>query len=105
MRKFNLSALLSIALAAILLSLIPSPAHAQCPLVPLVNNFLEIDEFPNSSAVIELTGPNGSERITLRGPSTVHVAIGPNGEAVDTDGDGLDQVKTQMVELELTGSS
>jgi hypothetical protein len=74
-------------------------------LVPVVGNFIEIDQFPDSSAVIELNGPNGMERVNLMGPSTVHVAIGPNGEAADTDGDGLDQVKTQMVQLSLSGSS
>lgn len=99
MRSNRQTAFLFIVLATFLLSL---PAHSQCPLVPIVGNFIEIDEFPDSSAVIEL---NGTERINLRGPSTVHVAIGPNGEAADTDGDGLDQVKTEMVQLSLSGNS
>jgi hypothetical protein len=104
MRSRRQAAFLFIVPAALLLSL-ASPAQAQCPLVPLIDNYIEIDQFPDSSAVVELNGPNGTERINLRGPSTVHVAIGPNGEATDTDGDNLDQVKTEMVQLDLSGSS
>jgi hypothetical protein len=84
----------------VLAALAAGPVHSQCDLPPPI----EIDEF-QSSAVIELIGPNGTENIRLTGPSTVHVAIGPNGEAADTDGDGLDQVKTEMVQLSLTGTS
>lgn len=97
MRAFRISAYMSMVLAA----LAAGPVHSQCPLPPPI----EIDDFPSSSAVIDLMGPNGTERIVLQGPSTVHVAIGPNGEAADTDGDHLDQVKTQMVKLSLSGSS
>ena len=50
----------------------------------------EIDRFPISQAIITLKSPDGqSERLTLTGPATVVVDIPPNGEAVDTDGDGV----------------
>jgi hypothetical protein len=65
----------------------------------------EVDSFPNTSAIFELSGPFGMDRVRLTGPSTVNVVIGPNGEASDTDGDGLDQVPTEMVQFSLTGTS
>jgi hypothetical protein len=65
----------------------------------------EVDHFPSTSAVFDLSGPSGTERIRLTGPSTANVAIGPNGEATDSDGDGLDQVRTEMVQLDLAGNS
>ncbi|HEX9945699.1 MAG TPA: hypothetical protein VGG03_27130, partial [Thermoanaerobaculia bacterium] len=65
----------------------------------------EVDHFPSTAAVIELSGPSGTERVRLTGPSTVNVAIGPNGEATDSDSDGLDQVRSELVQLDLSGSS
>jgi hypothetical protein len=65
----------------------------------------EIDIFPNSVAMITLATPNGNEVIKLTGPSTVDVLIGLNGQAGDSDGDGLDQVPTEMTQLELKGTS
>ena len=64
----------------------------------------EIDFFENSTArfTIEVAGL-GQRDITLSGPSTVHVWVGPNGEASDRNGNGLDDVLTQMVQLDLTG--
>src|SRR5439155_16126205 len=41
----------------------------------------------------------------LNGPTTVEVQIPPNGRASDIDGNGLDEVDTEMVELDLSGSS
>ncbi len=67
-------------------------------------SFGEVDYFPNTAAVFDLQGPSGMERIRLMGPSTVNVAIGPNGETTDSDG-GLDLARTEMVQLDLTGSS
>lgn len=65
----------------------------------------EVDSFPNTSALFELAGPFGTDRVRLTGPSTVNVVIGPNGEASDTDGDGFDQVPTELVQFSLTGTS
>jgi len=66
----------------------------------------EIDIFPISFAQITLALPNGgSEIVSLAGPTTVEVAIPPGGQARDTDGDGLDQVTTEMTRLDLKGNS
>ncbi len=47
------------------------------------------------------------ERVLLSGATTVHVFFEGRGEgdAADNDGDGLDEVTTEMVLLELTGTS
>ncbi len=69
---------------------------------------VEVDHFPNTTAVMELQLPNGgSEVIQLAGPTTVHVFFeGPNeGDANDNDGNGLDEVQTEMVDMQLTGNS
>ena len=67
---------------------------------------IEIDVFEYSLGDIALQFPDGrTEPVTLAGPTTVHVMIPPDGRAADTDGDGLDQVPTEMVALSLTGSS
>jgi hypothetical protein len=68
---------------------------------------VEIDQFMFSQAQITLqTATGGQETVQLRGPSTVHVFIDElTGQAKDTDNDGLDQVQTEMVQLELRGNS
>ncbi len=65
----------------------------------------EVDFFPESSGVFTLQVPFGQQSVQLSGPTTIYVGIGPDGEAADTDGDGLDQVQTEMVQLELSGVS
>ncbi|MEA2603274.1 MAG: hypothetical protein QOF89_4266 [Acidobacteriota bacterium] len=65
---------------------------------------IEVDHFPNSAAVFELCGPFGTRRVRLTGPATVNVSIGPDGEAQDSDGDTLDDVLTEMVQLDLMGN-
>ncbi|MDW8309910.1 MAG: HYR domain-containing protein, partial [Verrucomicrobiales bacterium] len=67
---------------------------------------VEIDHFENSTAIVDLMLPTGEvQTVRLNGPATVKVLIGDNGEAADTDGDGLDDVSAEMVALQLTGSS
>jgi len=69
---------------------------------------VEVDHFPMTGAVMELQLPGGSsELIHLSGPTTVHVFFeGPTeGDAADDDGDGLDDVATEMVDMQLTGNS
>ncbi|MBI4546959.1 MAG: hypothetical protein HY707_03205, partial [Ignavibacteriae bacterium] len=66
----------------------------------------EIDEFSVSLAVISLAYPDGNnETVFLSGPTTVKVQVPPNGQAADTDGDGLEQVQAEIVSLSLTGTS
>lgn len=58
--------------------------------------WVERDTFPNSKLVVEMFGPLGPEIVTLKGPTRVDVAM---GEIADGDGDGLEQVRTEMVEM------
>ena len=70
---------------------------------------VEVDEFPDTRASITLVDLNSGleEEVALRGPATVHVLFeGPaEGDAADEDGDGLDEVQTEIVSMNLTGSS
>ncbi len=70
---------------------------------------IEVDEFENTSAEITLINlaTGAEENIRLRGPSTVHVFFeGANeGDAEDDDGDGLEEVQTEIVSMNLTGLS
>jgi hypothetical protein len=71
----------------------------------------EIDFFPNTVAQLTVRGPTGEEVVTLTGPTRVAVCIDDDpaspsyGLAADTDGDGRDQVPTQMTLLDLVGNS
>lgn len=68
---------------------------------------VEIDMFPASVIELELMLPTGeSYQVMLTGPSEMHVFFeGPlEGDALDDDGDGLDEVETELVSLSLTGS-
>ncbi|MDH3204676.1 MAG: hypothetical protein OEL81_08390 [Nitrosopumilus sp.] len=62
----------------------------------------EIDFFPNSKAIVILNGPLGVDSVTMNGPTTVEVDLGSLG---DTDVDGLEEVPTEMVQLDLIGVS
>ncbi|MCP3676081.1 MAG: hypothetical protein GY721_00345, partial [Deltaproteobacteria bacterium] len=69
---------------------------------------VEIDQFETTSAVIELLAPDGSsEVVNVAGPTTVHVFFegSQEGDAFDNDGDGQDEVETEMVALSLSGNS
>jgi hypothetical protein len=79
----------------------------RCTFKVIVNKLhVEVDQFTNTVAEITIQLPTGgSEVVTLSGPTTVNVFIGPNGEAGDSDGNGLDDVATEMVQLDLQGNS
>jgi len=66
----------------------------------------EIDQL-SLLAEIELITPLGTEVVQLSGPVTQHVYFeGSNhGDAQDDDGDGLDEVTTEIVSMNLQGSS
>lgn len=63
---------------------------------------IEVDQFPDSQLVVHVTTPNGNEIVTLTGPTTVEVDLASLG---DPDGDGLEQVPTEIVQMQLTGNS
>lgn len=74
--------------------------------VPSVKIELEIDRFPDAHATITLHLPNGDqEQVDLSGTMTIEVHIGPAGSTTDTDGDGLDQVTAEIVQMKLKGKS
>ena len=69
--------------------------------------FIEHDHFEDTGAVIELLSDNTSEIIVARGPTWVDVFFeGGEGDAND-DGSaaGRDEVSTEMVQMNLTGTS
>lgn len=72
---------------------------------PFAEDIREEDLFPTSGAALQIETPFGVETVRLSGPAAAHVSIGPNGEALDSDGDGLDEVRTEMVQLQLAGTS
>lgn len=64
---------------------------------------IEVDHFPDSEAQIQIVVPGGTvEVLDLSGPTTVEVNL---TNPTDTDGNGQEQVPTEMVQLDLTGSS
>ncbi len=64
---------------------------------------IEVDHFPESQALVGIQMADGTvEGLRLIGPTTVHVFL---DELADWDGDGREQVPTEMVELELHGNS
>ncbi|MGH8104542.1 MAG: hypothetical protein ACREJQ_08485, partial [bacterium] len=66
---------------------------------------VEVDVFPDSLAEVHVVSPFGEETIVARGPTTVEVQIPPSGAADDSDNDDLDEVATEIVQMELTGHS
>jgi hypothetical protein len=64
--------------------------------VPLV----EHDFFPSSKAIIQIQGAL-NEIVTLSGPTEVDVQLTP----ADTDADGLEEVPTEMISMNLSGMS
>ncbi|OPZ26578.1 MAG: Cna protein B-type domain protein [Lentisphaerae bacterium ADurb.BinA184] len=74
-------------------------AHHQ-PTTPI-----EIDVFPFSLGKLEILFPDTTTHtVNVSGPTTVHVHFADiEGHASDSDGDGRDDVVTEMVEMNLTG--
>jgi len=95
-RWFVLLALAVLALAAAMAT--PLPQAAGSP----ASQPYEADEFPNSFARVEIQTPLGPDIVLLRGPTTVEVDLGSLG---DGDGDGLEEIDTEIVSMELTGFS
>jgi hypothetical protein len=69
---------------------------------------VERDPFPATMAQVTLVDPSGqSHTVQLSGPSEAHVFFeGPaEGNAGDNDGNGRDEVRTELTRLDLTGTS
>ncbi len=70
---------------------------------PALKEPIEHDVFPNTMATVTVQSPFcDEETVMLSGPTAVDVAL---GMLADTDGNGLEQVPTEMVQLDLTGTS
>jgi hypothetical protein len=66
---------------------------------------VEVDQIPMSEPETEIITPIGKEKLTVSGPLTQHVFFeGINeGAASDNNGDGLDEVELEIVDLDWTG--
>ncbi len=64
---------------------------------------VEVDDFPNSAAIVGILLPDGTiTAAQLAGPTTVHVDL---ASLADPDGDGQESVQTEIVSMSLTGDS
>ncbi|MHC4560771.1 MAG: hypothetical protein ACYS80_26115, partial [Planctomycetota bacterium] len=102
MKKLNRNSILSLLLIFTLILTFGQgrPATAQDKSV------IEIDE-RRSLVEIELITPFGTELIQMSGPLTeyVHFEGANEGDAKDDDKDGQDEVSTEIVSMNLVGSS
>jgi len=80
---------------------------AQCSLdVTVTPAASEVDRFDHTLAAVRWELPSGEEEtVYLSGAMDVRVWIDPAGSAVDRDGNGRDQVPTELAELRLAGAS
>ena len=84
----------------------PQGANTNCGTVICPQPPIEIDPFGSALGEIEVQMPTGqAETVQLAGPMTWHVYFeGPNmGDADDDDGNGLEEVETEIVSMSLTG--
>jgi len=63
---------------------------------------IEVDAFPRSGAEVSISTQFGSETVRLSGPTTVEVDL---GSLADSDGDGREEIDTEIVSMQLTGTS
>jgi hypothetical protein len=74
----------------------------------LPNPIVEIDAFERSTATLEIIAPDGSaERVAIHGPSEMAVYFEGDreGDALDDDRDGRDEVAAELTDLMLSGHS
>ena len=65
-----------------------------------------LEHFPYVQKELVLRWPdNTTEAVLLSGTAAMQITIDADGTAADTDGDGLDQVPTELVALDLAGNS
>lgn len=65
---------------------------------------IEVDYFPDTHATVELENTLGTpfDTVMVAGPTTVNVDLGSLG---DGDSDGREQIQTEIVQMQLTGTS
>ena len=85
----------------------PQGSGTNCATTKCPQPAVEVDNFPNAWAEVQMVTPLGTETVELTGPAKQEVYFeGPvMGEAYDDDGDGKDEVETEMVSMSLTGMS
>lgn len=69
---------------------------------------IEIDNFSCTTTIAIFTDPSGAaEEVIAYGPTTIKVFFeGPNeGDALDGNANNLDDVETEIIQMELTGTS
>ena len=81
---------------------VDQPVEVCAPSLKTVVPKIEIDELPDITARVQISTPNLTETVDLTGSATIEVRM---GALADTDGDGLEQVQTELVQLDLTGTS
>lgn len=68
--------------------------------------FVEIDTFLHSELLFYIRhAESGLEPVVVSGPVTILVRVPPEGTAADTDWNGRDQVPTEMIAMDLRGTS
>ena len=67
---------------------------------------LEIDLYAGSLIRLTVRLPDGStETVLASGRSGIEAQVSPDGDAADTDGDGLDQVAARLSDFDLDGNT
>lgn len=86
-------------------SVTASPAYASITGTATPTPPTEINIFDNSVAIFEIITPDGSsEAVTLYGPSTIH-SLTDGGDTELVDPTGHDMIETEIVALNLAGTS
>ena len=82
----------------------PNPANNEDCLTFIINQLppTEVVFFPDSLGTVRINTPFGSDEVTLTGPTKVEVDFTSLGDA---DSDTREEVQTEIVQMELTGTS
>jgi hypothetical protein len=83
------------------LSFTPAQAVAPQPSTPSTIT----NHYPYALASLTISAPDGDVQIPLSGTAEEWLNTTPAGDASDTDGNGLEQITTQLNALNLNGSS
>ena len=81
---------------------VEQPVEMCVPSLKTVVPDIEVDYLPGIVAQVTIVTPTESEVVDLAGTATMEAHL---GDLADTDDDGLEQVSTEIVQLDLTGTS